>query len=357
MEKEIIYDENEYNNINKIIKEYYSYLIKRWHIILFFGVIGAAIGFAYAYYDKPIYTATLSFVLEDEKGSGNGALGLASQLGLDLGVTSGNGSIFSGPNIIELMKSRSLIEKALLSELKVGGKATSFADYYIDFNGWRKKESLLNEIVFNPNMDRNRFNIKQDSVLGSIYKSLITENIGIAQRDKRVSIIYITIKSKNEIFSKNFSEVLAKVVSEFYIETKTKKSSQNMIILQNQVDSIRQELNLAMLGAASYADNNYNLNPAMNIKKVPSAKRQLDIQANSTILMELVKNLELAKVGLRRETPLIQIIDRPILPLDKQKQSKRLSLMIGFILFSFVAFTILIVKHYFNSKKNAKKYT
>jgi len=39
-------------------------------------------------------------------------------------------------------------------------------------------------------------------------------------------------------------------------------------------------------------------------------------------LTELVKQTELAKVTLRKETPLIQIIDRPILPLAKEKFGK-----------------------------------
>ena len=57
----------------------------------------------------------------------------------------------------------------------------------------------------------------------------------------------------------------------------------------------------------------------MNVKRVPSVNRQVDVQANTAILTELVKNLELAKVDLRKETPLIQIIDTPILPLPFEK--------------------------------------
>jgi hypothetical protein len=44
----------------------------------------------------------------------------------------------------------------------------------------------------------------------------------------------------------------------------------------------------------------------------------VDVQANTAILTEeLVKQTELAKVTLRKETPLIQIMNGPILPLTK----------------------------------------
>jgi uncharacterized protein involved in exopolysaccharide biosynthesis len=69
----------------------------------------------YAFMQKPTYTASLSFALEDEKSGGgglSGALGLASSLGIDLGGSAGGA--FTGANLLELMKSRNIVEKALL---------------------------------------------------------------------------------------------------------------------------------------------------------------------------------------------------------------------------------------------------
>jgi hypothetical protein len=53
---------------------------------------------------------------------------------------------------------------------------------------------------------------------------------------------------------------------------------------------------------------------------VPFGQRQVD--ASIRRFSELVKQSELAKVTLRKETPLIQIIDRPILPLLKERFGK-----------------------------------
>jgi hypothetical protein len=47
------------------------------------------------------------------------------------------------------------------------------------------------------------------------------------------------------------------------------------------------------------------------------------------LLTELVKQSELAKVTLRKETPLIQIIDRPILPLAKERFGKAKGIVLG----------------------------
>jgi uncharacterized protein involved in exopolysaccharide biosynthesis len=73
----------------------------------------------------------------------------------------------------------------------------------------------------------------------------------------------------------------------------------------------------------------YNLNPAYNVKKTPGTRRQVDVQANTAILTQLVAQLELSKVSLRKETPLVQIIDHPILPLEKEKLGRLKSLVLG----------------------------
>ena len=88
-------------------------------------------------------------------------------------------------------------------------------------------------------------------------------------------------------------------------------------------------------------------NPAMNVRRAPSARRQVDVQANTAILTELVKQTELAKVTLRKETPLIQVIDLPILPLNVEKFGKTKGIAMGGVLFSFLAIVILILKRIF----------
>jgi hypothetical protein len=115
-----------------------------------------------------------------------------------------------------------------------------------------------------------------------------------------------------------------------------------MDVLRRQTDSIRRELNGAITGVAVANDNTFGLNPAMNVRRAPSARRQVNVQANTAILTELVKQSELAKVTLRKDTPLIQVIDKPILPLKKEKFGKAMGIMLGGILAGFLVVMFLI---------------
>jgi hypothetical protein len=133
------------------------------------------------------------------------------------------------------------------------------------------------------------------------------------------------------------------------VDTKSKKARMNMAILQHQTDSIRAELNGAITGVAVANDNTFMLNPALNVNRAPSAKRQVDVQANTAILTELVKQTELAKVTLRKETPLIQVIDRPILPLPKERLGKAKGIVMGGVLAGFLGILMLILKRIVNN--------
>jgi uncharacterized protein involved in exopolysaccharide biosynthesis len=335
------------------IKDWYRFLLTKWLVIVAAGIIGGAIGVGYAFFTKPEYTASLSFALEDEKQGGgglSGALGLASSLGIDLGTSAGGA--FSGANLVELMKSRNIVEKSLLNPITVNGKTQSLAQHFINFNELNKdwdEKPLLKGIVFAPDADRSKFTLQQDSILGKIYESVAGANglLSVAQKDKKISIISIEVKSIDELFSKVFTESIAQEVSSYYIEIKSKKARQNMEILQHQTDSIRAELNGAITGVAAAADNTFGLNPAMMVRKTPGTRRQVDVQANTAILTQLVTNLEMAKVSLRKETPLIQVIDKPILPLKKEKVGKLKSLLLGGFLAGFLTILVLIFKKLF----------
>ncbi|MFM6994317.1 MAG: Wzz/FepE/Etk N-terminal domain-containing protein [Sediminibacterium sp.] len=338
-------DEISLKELIQKIQEWIAYLKTQWKLIVVIAALGGIIGFVYASFQKPIYKAALTFALEEEKSGGGlgGALGLASSFGIDLGSSAGGA--FSGSNLIELMKSRKLVEKTLLTPITINGKTISLADYYIEITkmnkGWSEKPTMKN-VNFPVQADRSKFSLQQDSILKELYLGLVKNNLTVSQKDKKVSILSIEVKSENEAFSKVLTETLAKETSEYYVEIKSKKAKMNVDILQHQADSIRNELNSAITGVAAATDNVFNLNSAMNVKRTTSARRQVDVQANTAILTQLVAQLEMAKVSLRKETPLLQVIDAPIFPLEKEKVGRLKSLILGGFLAGFLTVLYLV---------------
>ena len=314
------------------LSEWITYLQQKSYIIIIASIVGMFLGITVAYFKKPVYNAKFTFALEEEKSPGTGltgALGLASSLGID--IAGGAGGAFSGTNLVELMRSRLIIERALMNVMDTGGVAKTkktlahfFLEHQILNDPGLTKDNQRYKDVFVAGLPKSKFGFLQDSLMLEMFTAINEDDnlFKVFQKDKKISILTIEVNSKYEFFAKRFAESIAKEVSDFYIDTKSKKAKNNLEILQKQCDSIRNELNQAIMGVAIANDNTFNLNQALITPRVVSTKKQIDVQANTAILTQLVGNLELAKISLRKETPLIQVIDTPILPLPKEKLGK-----------------------------------
>ena len=324
-----------------------KYLKTKILIIVAFGVLGGAFGLIYAFIKKPVYTATCTFVLDESKSSGGGlsqVAGLASLAGIDLGGAAGAGGVFQGDNIMELYKSRKMIEKAILSEITVNNKKQLLIDRYISALELRKKWKQKGIDTINFLGASDNFNRTQDSIITDIAKAINKKVLDISKPDKKLTIIKVDISFVDELFAKEFNDKLVTTVNDFYIKTKIKKTSTNVNVLQRQADSVKAVLNSSLGGVASSIDAIPNANPLHSILKVPSQRKQIDVQASTAIYAEIVKNLELAKISLRQEAPLIQVIDNPVLPLEKEKLGKISMLMLGFVIGALLCSIFLLFK-------------
>ncbi len=326
------------------------YLKSRRSTLLWFCLAGILLGIIYSFVQTPDYKATSTFVLEESAHGAGGALGqyssLASLAGIDIGGGSEKG-LFQGDNILELYKSRLMIEKTLLTPVEINGKKQLLIDRYLQSaHSWFTlgKEMPVRNMDFT--IDPKKFSRAQDSVVRDIIKYFNKQILTVTKPDKKLSIISVEVKFKDEIFAQLFNQNLVQNVNKFYVQTQTRKSSQSVQVLQHQADSVRTILNNSLGKVAATTDATPNPNPTIHSLQVPFQRKQIDVQANSAIYAEVVKNLEIAKISLRQETPLIQIIDEPILPLDVDKTGKIMGIIIGLISGLFVGIVYIVVARF-----------
>lgn len=337
-----------------VLKNLTRYIRLKWKTVFVFMLLGACLGFFYASRKKPIFTATTTFVLEDDKSSGmmGQYSSIAAMAGIDLGGSTGG--VFQGENIIQLYTSRSMIEKALLAHVNYRGKDQLLIDRFIDIENLREKwtqNSKLKGITFNKK-PKQSFSRLQDSILGKAVEKLNEEYLSVAKPDKKLSIIKVTVTANNEEFAKDFNEEIVRTVNTFFVQTRTKKAMENIEILQHQTDSVKSVMNGAIFQSAQSNDATPNLNPTKQILRVPIQRSQYNAESNKAILTQLIPNLELAKISLRKEAPLIQIIDEPIYPLTKTKLSRLIGAVVGALLFVVATTIILIITRLTSSVLN-----
>lgn len=337
-----------------VILEWVRYLWKKKLIIILITVVGAVAGLTASFVMKPKYMGQLSFVLEESGKSGmlGSYSSIASSLGVDLGGLGGSSSgLFAGDNIMEFLRSRLMVEKALLSPVTINGKQLTLADYYIELkeyrDKWKKDEKTVDlaKMHYPVGQDRSGFTLQQDSVLFELYHNITEKELSVDKPDKKVSFIYVTCSSTDQLFAKYFVEDLVKEATSFYVIMKTQRSKVNVDKLQAKADSIEQLLNQKTYTAATAKD--LNINPAKVKAVVGLEVASRDKTVLQTMYAEVVKNLELSKVSMSQETPIIQIVDTPILPLKKKRFGKMMGIVVGGVLGGFLSVIGLVLLKFY----------
>jgi hypothetical protein len=343
-------DEISLKELIEKLQSLWKYLLTQWLKIVVIGLLGGAIGFVYAYRQPVKYIAKMTFVVEDAKSSGGGLASLAGQFGFDIGG-GGGGSIFSGDNILLFLKSESLVRETLLTPFDEKGTST-LADRYAEV--MKMKEAWVeNEKIGNVDFSKFKSEIlprKEDSILQSIENGLIKSSLTIARPDKKASFIEAKVTSLDESFSKLFLDRLVKVATERYVESKTKTKAANVAMLQRKADSLTAVLTNKTYSAAASQQNLVDANPALKTNAISSEISTRDKTMAATIFAEVVKNLELSKTLLNQETPVIQVVDQSTFPLEKEKTSKRKSLILGSFLAGFLTIMYLLSSKWLKSQ-------
>lgn len=309
------------------IKRFFSYLRSQFILITFCAVVGLVLPLIYRAMQKPAYAASTTFILEEKSASGGGLAGIASQVGLDLGSLGGGGSsVFSGDNILDIIKSRVIIEKVLLTPIS-GTSGKTLADLYLEFTGLG--ERLPAKVSFAipafpavsaaASVVAPTHSVFQDSVLYVMYDQIAKKNVSVDRLNKKGTIFKIVTVSQNQVFSKNFAERLLKETTTYYVNVKTSNAAANVKRLQARGDSLLRVLNAKSYNAASFQILDPNV--AFKSMSVPAEVSSRDKSIVFSIYAEVTKNLEMSRIALVSQTPVIQLLDVPKFPLMDDRKS------------------------------------
>ena len=298
----------------------------------------------YNYVKQPLYYSTTSFVLENESSSNslNEIASIASIAGINASAFMDIGNLFQIDNIQELYKSNSMIKKALLSRMSENNQL--FINYFSKKEKIDKKWTKFG-VNFQAFISDNYAERIHDSIIKQSIKIINEKYLSVLKPNRKTSVIQINFNHSDEILAKLFNEKLVEIVNQFYFKTKTKKTGDNLKILQKQADSVKKVLDNSILYLAKIDQKIPNPNPLSKVSLVPYQKALINVQANSGIYQEVIKQLEITKINHRNKTPLIQIIDKPVLPLKNSKLTLIECIAYGYFLgFLISVFTILFSK-------------
>lgn len=331
-----------------------KFIVKKWWWLAIVGFIAGLMGILYAMNQEPQFESRLTFSLDagGNEGGLSGALSIAAQFGF--GGGSGQ-NMFDGDNILEIMKSRRMVESVLLSVDTFNGKPFTLADFYMEKSGMQKtlnEKPHLKNIHFPVGIQRATMSYRQDSILNNIYLRLVKEYIIATRPDKKLSIYEIKIISPNEKFSKIFTDRLVKETGNFYTEITSKKEKETLEILEQRVASLKTNVGSSIESRTSSQD--ANVNPAFAAAQTPLLKQQYNMQAYGEAYKEMFKTLEMARYQYLKKIPLLQIIDQADYPMKRVKVSKLKTGLVFSVFSVLITMFIMMCIVYFNRRLQHK---
>jgi len=163
------------------VLEYFRFFLKRWYWFVLGGLLVGGAFFYTAYASPAVYTAPLTFMLNDEKESSIGAGAILGSLGL--GGGDGGGSKVS--KLLELGKSRKVLSRVLFDSVEIGGNEKLLADHIIDIydyhENWQESK-LLNGFHFGSGKPSTG-DSAGNKAFKQLYTKLISDNEGLLTLD------------------------------------------------------------------------------------------------------------------------------------------------------------------------------
>ena len=312
------------------IRDFTRELKKKFILISTVLIISIISGLVYSSIQKDKFEAVLSFIVEGQSEGPNlsSISGMASQFGLDLGGSSS--STFSQQNVIELLKSRKVIESTLSKSCIVNNEEDILLNHYISIN---------NMIEDGENISF--FSSSKDSITNIIWKEIIDFKIDLSYQNDEANILNLTYTSTSSEFAKNFTELLVEEISQMYSHYQTEKTKKSLKNLELRSDSIFRELKNSERNFARVKDRNLRVINASG--RLDEIQYMREVQVLNAIYLELIKNTELVKMNLLNETPIIQLIDVPVLPLEYSNRSSKLFWVFSFSFLALFLVSFLII--------------
>ena len=321
-------------------------LIKNKIILIFIaGLLGASLGFIYAYIDKPVYNAKISFLASQSSSANN----LSSQLSGLAGMFGVGGSTIgsSVDRMTELISTDKIITRALFKSVKINDSEDFLINHFIKLQeldkSWNKgKDSLMYNMSFESNIDNiNELTFSQRKALKVIRNMILPSNASINSivskySDKKTGIVYVNASYINETFAIEIVNSIYDQILFFYTQESSFNAQNKIDALSKKVDSIKQELDIVQKLAGSTADKTLGL--LLNEDKVDL--KNLKIQEQILIIMvgESMKNLETFRVLKDTENPPLTLLDFPYSPIEPLQKN-----IIYFILFGFLVTSFLVL--------------
>jgi len=303
-------------------------MAEQFKVILLVPFITIFLTFTYVQFiQEPQYESWATVLLPENKaGSMGGLLGIASQFGVN--VPSGAQADLSSPSLFpELLRSRTFAEKILNKKFITDkyGKELSLLAILMDGN--EPSEFNRNELV--------------TTALSPLQEILEFNQDG----SSTFSVIKVT--TSEPVFSKELAEVVLSELEALNLYFRSQTVIEKTFFIEERIASVKDDLEGSEKRVKEFNEQNRQVSsPALQLEL---ERLNQEVEVQKEIYLTLRQQLELAKIEEVQETSIVQVLDKPQVPLGPSNKKLKLSVLLSCVLGIGLGIILGFVRSYFNN--------
>ena len=313
---------NEEIDIIALLKQ--IYLSRK--LILYITIVFSTVGVAFALLSPLKYSSTTIFITQNQETGSSSLSGVASLVGINLGGSSYGGEIPSTmyPQIIESVKFKRLLLNNVIDDKNNLTLENYIADHY-------SIKEVEKQNISDLGMTLNEE--KYFKILNEILNVFVNEKDGF---------ISITCTMPNAEYSAKIAKFSRELLQSIIIEYKIETARQNLIFSESQLMEKKKVFDAIYSKLAFFSDS--NLNSVNSFVLNEKNKLESEFQIISAVVEEISKQVEQAKLQLKKDTPVFSTIQEATIPVRRSSpKRKQIVIMFGFIGFSLSCIYVLLL--------------
>ncbi len=263
------------------------------------------------------YTSTSSFIPQARRSQGNFS-GIASQLGIPIpGLMEGGDS----PQLyVNLLRSRQLLGAVVDSRFPTAGSSDS--------------GRTLTEIL-RPG--------GHPDVIGREEAIDKLESLSSARIEPKVAMVTLAVKLRDPALARDVNLRLLALVNEFNLRTRQSQATEERKFSEQRAEAIRQSLREAEDRLQQFLQQNrdYRNSPLLTFQQDRLARA---VSQQQTLYTAVLQSLEQAKMDEVRDTPVITVVERPLLPPRPDRRNLLAKVLLAALLGALVGIVISAVR-------------
>ena len=281
------------------------------------------LGVAVALFTPTKYKAETVFIPQVSESGGTASKlgGLASLAGINLGGASDGMSI--PPSLYPNIASSIPYKLALLEEkIQAEGTEQTLQAYLFAqpksffsrlFSRASEEEEQISSVVFQLTPEL------EDLV------ELLEEIVSVSVNEKE-GYVSLSVMWKDAMISAQIAEAAKNLLQQQVIAYKLEKLNDNLTFTETQYTTKQKEFEVIQDRLALFKDRNQNINSSRFQSQLQRIQADYDVALS--VVQELAKQLETAKLQVNRDTPIFTVIEPVIVPHERDQPKRKLIVLI-----------------------------